>query len=37
MVSSVWGHCEITMHYVNGLERKWRIKERIESNFFLWL
>jgi SPRY domain-containing SOCS box protein 1/4 len=22
MVSSVWGHCEITMHYVNGLERK---------------
>jgi SPRY domain-containing SOCS box protein 1/4 len=20
MVSSVWGHCEITMHYINGLE-----------------
>jgi SPRY domain-containing SOCS box protein 1/4 len=23
MVSSVWGHCEITMHYLNGLERKF--------------
>ena len=22
MVSSVWGHCEITMRYINGLERK---------------
>lgn len=22
MVSSVWGHCEITMRYVNGLERE---------------
>lgn len=21
MVSSVWGHCEITMRYINGLER----------------
>ncbi|CAF4590109.1 unnamed protein product, partial [Rotaria magnacalcarata] len=20
MVSSVWGHCEITMRYINGLE-----------------
>jgi len=22
MVSSVWGHCEITMRYLNGLERE---------------
>jgi SPRY domain-containing SOCS box protein 1/4 len=22
MVSSVWGHCEISMRYINGLERK---------------
>ena len=24
MVSSVWGHCEITMRYINGLERESR-------------
>ena len=28
MVSSVWGHCEITMRYINGLERKCRRRER---------
>jgi SPRY domain-containing SOCS box protein 1/4 len=28
MVSSVWGHCEITMHYINGLERKLKQKLR---------
>jgi SPRY domain-containing SOCS box protein 1/4 len=27
MVSSVWGHCEITMRYINGLERKIRIEK----------
>jgi SPRY domain-containing SOCS box protein 1/4 len=26
MVSSVWGHCEITMRYINGLERKLKNK-----------
>jgi SPRY domain-containing SOCS box protein 1/4 len=29
MVSSVWGHCEITMRYLNGLERKIRIENFI--------
>ena len=28
MVSSVWGHCEITMHYINGLERKFQKKNK---------
>jgi SPRY domain-containing SOCS box protein 1/4 len=27
MVSSVWGHCEITMRYINGLERKLTIEK----------
>lgn len=25
MVSSVWGHCEITMRYINGLEREFSL------------
>jgi SPRY domain-containing SOCS box protein 1/4 len=31
MVSSVWGHCEITMRYINGLERKLRRENSIEK------
>lgn len=23
IVSAVWGHCEITMKYVGGLDREW--------------
>jgi len=23
IVSAVWGHCEITMKYIGGLDRKW--------------
>lgn len=23
IVSAVWGHCEITMKYINGLDRKF--------------
>lgn len=29
MVSSVWGHCEITMRYINGLERQFNYFEII--------
>ena len=25
MVSAVWGHCEITMKYLGGLDRKFRL------------
>lgn len=28
MVSSVWGHCEITMRYINGLERMFLFCQR---------
>lgn len=28
MVSSVWGHCEISMRYINGLERECRMHSR---------
>jgi SPRY domain-containing SOCS box protein 1/4 len=38
MVSSVWGHCEITMRYINGLERKLIITNSLSSkceNIFL--
>lgn len=24
MVSAVWGHCEITMKYIGGMDRKWQ-------------
>jgi SPRY domain-containing SOCS box protein 1/4 len=30
MVSSVWGHCEITMRYINGLERELLKKSQIK-------
>jgi SPRY domain-containing SOCS box protein 1/4 len=34
MVSSVWGHCEITMRYINGLERKlFYLKKKIFKNY----
>jgi SPRY domain-containing SOCS box protein 1/4 len=33
MVSSVWGHCEITMRYINGLERELRILKYLKSMF----
>jgi len=26
VVSGVWGHCEITMRYVGGLDRKYKTK-----------
>ena len=26
MVSAVWGHCEITMRYIGGMDRKWKKK-----------
>ena len=25
IVSAVWGHCEITLKYINGLDRKYLI------------
>ena len=46
MISAVWGHCEITMKYLGGLDRKYisfrltpprgsRLRDaRAESNFF---
>ena len=38
MVSSVWGHCEITMRYINGLERKIIIKFNLRSeNIFVFI
>lgn len=32
MVSSVWGHCEITMRYINGLEREWSAALAVREN-----
>ena len=30
IVSAVWGHCEITLKYLGGLDRKWSFaKEKI--------
>lgn len=26
IVSAVWGHCEITMKYIGGLDREYNIK-----------
>ena len=26
IVGAVWGHCEITMHYIGGLDRKYLIR-----------
>jgi SPRY domain-containing SOCS box protein 1/4 len=37
MVSSVWGHCEITMRYINGLERKFRTKKSNKKLVFFFL
>ncbi len=34
MVSSVWGHCEITMRYHNGLERMFEILKSSQMNLF---
>jgi len=31
IVSAVWGHCEITMKYIGGLDRKYYI-----ANFFFF-
>lgn len=29
IVSAVWGHCEITMKYIGGLDRKYNIANHI--------
>ena len=31
MVSAVWGHCEITMKYLGGLDRKYTICNTLKS------
>lgn len=34
IVSAVWGHCEITMRYINGLDRKCYYISLLPSQFF---
>lgn len=34
IVSAVWGHCEITMKYIGGLDRKYNIIITIILNRF---
>ena len=29
IVSAVWGHCEITLKYLGGLDRKWSFGREI--------
>lgn len=29
IVSAVWGHCEITMRYINGLDRKYSFSSEL--------
>lgn len=36
IVSSVWGHCEITMKYIGGLDRKSRLLSLSEHRFW-WM
>jgi len=36
MVSSVWGHCEITMRYINGLERKIIYSKNLKLKIFFF-
>ena len=36
MVSSVWGHCEITMRYINGLERKLNVSFSLKRFLFIF-
>ena len=34
MVSAVWGHCEITMKYIGGMDREWKkckSEQRVQS------
>lgn len=28
IVSAVWGHCEITMKYIGGLDRKYHLSSK---------
>lgn len=35
VVSAVWGHCEITMRYIGGLDRKLRIKKENKKIAFV--
>ena len=37
IVSAVWGHCEITLKYLGGLDRKWSIIEYSKVETFLIL
>ena len=37
MVSSVWGHCEITMRYINGLERMFFHRRKFSLEFSLFV
>ncbi len=32
IVSAVWGHCEITMRYINGLDRKYTLSPELYLN-----
>ena len=34
IVSAVWGHCEITMKYIGGLDRKFDLHKIISTTFF---
>ena len=33
MVSAVWGHCEITMKYIGGMDRKFALMLSALNNF----
>ena len=33
MVSAVWGHCEITMKYLGGLDRKFEFLHTLKIEF----
>lgn len=33
IVSAVWGHCEITMKYIGGLDRKYKSIQNLYGKF----
>ena len=37
IVSAVWGHCEITLKYINGLDRKYLIHRMIYIIFIPYI
>ena len=36
MISAVWGHCEITMKYLGGLDRKYILHTPAERKLVFW-